>query len=395
MDYESKQIDWKKIKIVITAGGSGGHVTVAMAVIDNLFKRGIKNEEILFIGGDLNKGADTKSGSIEQIMTQQINVPKVFIRAGKLQRKFSFEGIYLAFRTILGSWDTLKIFLKIKPKIVVSFGGYVSLPVCLIAELFGQTIILHEQTAAVGLANKIVSLFSDRVLVNFEAAKKYFRNKSVIHTGNPLREILFEQEQSRSPLSKEIEKKLISEGLKPFLYVTGGGQGSVLFNNLVLDNVDILTQKYNILLQSGNYNYSQTLKKFKRVTKKIPNKQKNSIILTDIVQAEIGLVLQNCDVVISRGGAGIISELGALQKRSVIIPIKWVTHNEQFKNAKILSDAGLAVILDEDNITTDGFINAIDSVLSRGAPSQELAKRIFKRNAAQEIGEIIINYLKN
>ncbi|HOU76245.1 MAG TPA: UDP-N-acetylglucosamine--N-acetylmuramyl-(pentapeptide) pyrophosphoryl-undecaprenol N-acetylglucosamine transferase [Candidatus Dojkabacteria bacterium] len=386
-------IDWKKIKIVITAGGSGGHVTVSTAVIDNLFKRGIQNDEILFIGGDLNKGADTTSGSVEQIMTQQINVPKVFIRAGKLQRKFSLEGIYLAFRTLLGTWDVFKIFLKIKPKIVVSFGGYVSLPVCLIAELFGKTIILHEQTAAVGLANKIVSLFSDRILVNFEAAKKYFRNKTVIHTGNPLRENLFEQVQLTSPFSEEIQKKLIYKRSKPFLYVTGGGQGSVLFNNLILDNVDILTQKYNILLQAGNHSFSQIQKKYKQVTNKLSDEQKNSILLIDIVKSEIALVLQNCDVVISRGGAGTISELGALQKKSIIIPIKWVTHNEQYKNAKILSDAGLATILDEDKLTIDDFINAIEQVLQKEQPSQELAKRIFKRNAAEEIGEIIVNYL--
>lgn len=386
-------IDWKKIKTVVTAGGSGGHVTVAMAVINNLFDRGISPESILFIGGDLNKGADSHTGSIEQIMTQKIPVPKAFIRAGKLQRKFSLTSIYLAIRTLLGLWDSFVIFTKIKPEIVVSFGGYVSLPVSIVAKLFKKTIILHEQTAAVGLANKFVSLFSDRILVNFESSQKYFKNKTVIHTGNPIRNILFEQQKATSPFAKKIETHFVINKNKPFIYVTGGGQGSQLFNNLILNNIDILTQKYNILLQAGNYNFKSLRRTFSQATRKLPSNQLDSIILTDIIQDEIAYVLQNCDLVVSRGGAGTISELGALQKKSVLIPIKWVTNNEQFKNSKILSDAGLATILDEDKITIDDFIQAIETVLQKEQPSQELAKRIFKKNAAEEIGKIIIKYL--
>lgn len=388
-----KEVDFKKIKIVITAGGSGGHVTVALAVMQNLYERGISRDEILFIGGDLNKGGDTKTGSVEQKMTEQIDSPKLFIRAGKLQRKFQISSILLAMRSLLSLWDTLRIFLKIKPKIVISFGGYVSLPVGVVAKLFNRTIILHEQTAAVGLANKIVSLFSDKILVNFESAKKYFRSKTVIHTGNPLRSIIFEKQKPSTDLSGQIHKNFLNKKNKPFIYITGGGQGSQLFNDLVLNNIIQLTNQYNILLQSGSYRYSQLRRRFNRLSKTMPAKNKNSIILTDFVQEEIGYVLQNADVVVSRGGAGTISELGALQKKSVIIPIKWVTHNEQFKNAKILSDIGLAIILDEDNININDFVNAIDTVLKKENPPQDLAKRIFKQNAAQEIGDLVLKYL--
>lgn len=381
-------------KIVVTAGGSGGHVTVAMAVMDEMFSRGIKKEDVIFVGGDLAKEGDTSGKSIEEIMIEKTGVSFQKIRVGKLQRYLNFQTIRLLFRTIFGFWDSLVFLWGSKPRFVLSFGGYVSVPVCVVARLLGCKVFLHEQTAAVGLSNKIVSWFATTVFVNFPSSKKFFPNKQVVHVGNPLRRLLFD----RNALSGEIGRQLTNLVYNaraeeiPIVYVTGGGQGAMLFNNVVINNLELLLSKYAIILQAGTYQYSQNISKVKKLfTEGTLKKYIDRFMISDVYLEEIGYILQNCDVVVTRAGAGTITELGALKKRSVLVPIKWVTHGEQFKNAKILSDIGLGKILDEDKLSVDMLNDAIVEILNKDDPSLELAERTFPTNADVKIVDYLVD----
>ncbi|MBN1374298.1 UDP-N-acetylglucosamine--N-acetylmuramyl-(pentapeptide) pyrophosphoryl-undecaprenol N-acetylglucosamine transferase [Candidatus Dojkabacteria bacterium] len=389
MDVDFSTLD--KPEILITAGGSGGHVTVALAVIDELKKLGAKVEKMLFVGSNLTAGGDRISGSVEQKMVSKTDIPFLVIRSGKLQRSFSLQSIGLLFSTIGGFIDSFKLFLKVKPKLIVSFGGYVTLPVCIVAKFFGIPIILHEQTAAIGLTNNVVAKFAKEIFVNFRSSIQYFDESKATHVGNPLRTVIFSDRLPLSELTNPLKRLSSRQPELPLVYITGGGQGSHMFNQFVTNNLKPLLEKYRVILQTGSNEicYADMISIKKKILK-LPIKLQRRILVTDMIFDEIGYVYANSDVVVSRGGAGSVTEFGALKKRSIIIPIKWVTHNEQYKNAKILSDIGLAKILDEDNLTLTTFFMAIDEALKLDLPSDELLRNMFPVDAAYKMAKNIV-----
>jgi UDP-N-acetylglucosamine--N-acetylmuramyl-(pentapeptide) pyrophosphoryl-undecaprenol N-acetylglucosamine transferase len=373
-----------KKEYVINAGGSGGHVVPALAILEGLTDSGVDMKDILFVGGDLGLEGDIENGSVEQKLFQDKNVDKEFIRAGKLQRTFSWLTIKLFLRTVLGFCDSFKIFLKYKPKKIISLGGYVTVPVALMGKLFGAKVYLHEQTAAVGLSNKVVGYLADIVFVNFESSKRYFPRTQVIHTGNPIRDIIFDSEYIETELASQV-KSLEELDDDLLVYITGGGLGSHLFNKLVKNNLENLLKEFKIILQVGDNSQLDDYKEILDEIEVLSDDLKKRILVTKFVSEEIGYVLNIVDIVVARGGAGTITELGALRKRCVLIPIKWVTHNEQYKNSKILADLGLAKILDEDNIKVDVLIETVKGISKQEISENDAMKRLFPRNAVTKI----------
>jgi len=155
-------------KIAITGGGSGGHISVASGLIQGIKKRDLElYQNLIYIGGDLGMVGEEYGNSLEQRRFKNSDIKTRYIRAGKLQRKFSLSAIKLAFRTILGLIDSFKILKEEKPNLIFSTGGFVSVPVCIAGWLKGVPIYLHEQTATVGLSNRIVGKFAKRVYIAF------------------------------------------------------------------------------------------------------------------------------------------------------------------------------------------------------------------------------------
>lgn len=353
----------KNYRIIFTTGGSGGHITTAQSVIEELIDNGIKKSDILFIGGDLSKHYETKAITLEEKVIKGLGIDFVKIRTGKLNRKFSIKNTLLMFRTILGFYDSYKIFQNIKCNKIISFGGYVTVPVCLISKIKGYKIYLHEQTAAIGLSNKIVSYFADKIFVNFESSIKFFKNKNVIHTGNPIRKMFFENITSLKSYDIDIVNVVnwAKKNNKKLIYVTGGGQGSELINNLIINNLDKLLNKYCIILQAGSHNFDKNMEIVKSIQDIVLLK---CFVMKEFINKEVFLVLKNSDIIVSRGGAGIITELGVLKKKCILIPIKHVTHNEQYLNCKILEENKQAIILDEGLLTYDVFSKSLENVLN-------------------------------
>lgn len=324
----------KKI-LVFTGGGSGGHVMPALTLIQNVNSNG--EFEVHYLGG---------ISSIERDLVASYKLSYHPIHTGKLRRYLSIENLKDIFKIFLGlfdSWKVLALFSK-KNTLVFSTGGFVSVPVVIAAFFQGKKIFIHEQTSRVGLANKICSLFADKIFVSFEESLKYFNPKKTYYSGYPLRAECY---------SKEIRPVIInnknvgSMGL-PVLFVTGGGNGAQLINKLIERNFKILTQRFIIVHQTG--------KAFIEYYKKLehPNYFPVSFIGPEMID-----LFKLAQVTVSRAGAGTVCELMAIGKKSIFIPLKIAQKNEQYFNALEANRKLGSIVIEESNLTDEIFLKSL------------------------------------
>lgn len=337
-------------KILITGGGSGGHISVGTGFIDALEKRYSKvKENILYVGSDLGMVGDKNVVSIEQRRMEARDIKFTTIRAGKVQRRFHITTIPLLFRIVLGVYDAFKLVKKFKPDIIFCTGGYLSVPIALAGWVYKVPIYLHEQTAAVGLSNNLVSKLAKRVYISFKSSFKYFPKNKTVLTGNILRESIFNTEGATPLCSAIVKMKKVD---KPIVYISGGGQGSHIINLLVGDIMKYALHNYQIVLQTGD---NQTFRDYDILYKewqKLPQGLRERLFITKFAEDnEIGCVFKNTDIYVGRSGANIVYEMGVFKIPSIFIPIPWVTHNEQELNARILEQYGLAKVILEGEIT--------------------------------------------
>lgn len=381
-------------KILITGGGSGGHVSVALAIIEELEKRYTNAKDmIMYLGGDLAMMGDKNSKSIEERRMEGKDIRFEKIRAGKLQRTFSFSAILLLFRSFLGLIDAFGHIKEFKPDLIISSGGFVSVPVSIVAWIKKIPLYLHEQTAAVGLSNNLGAKVAKKIFVAFNESRKYFPKEKTSVVGNPVRKAIFEQKNTTELTRKVLGMK--KEGL-PIIYISGGGLGSHVINMVIRESLIHLLPKYQIILQTGD---NQTFKDFDVLTneqKKLPLHLQNRIYITKYVQDdEIGIVFDSCDFFIGRAGANTVYELGLLRKPCILIPIPWVTHNEQEKNARILEKVGLGEIILEGELLRENFISKINQFNNslderkRNINKEEIEK-IFVLNAVEKMIDQIL-----
>lgn len=381
-------------KIMITGGGSGGHISVAKGLISALVEDfNIPLQNISYVGGDLAMEGEKFGNSLEQRAFKDINIRKYFIRAGKLQRKISFKTLTLLLRSLLGLFDSFSIFKKENPNILISTGGFVSVPVCIAASFFGKPIYLHEQTAAVGLSNKIVGMFSKKIYTTFKYSTKYFKEEKVKHVGNIVRKEIF-YKQKTEKTDKEIVSVLENNHDIPFIYISGGSLGSHIINNKVIDSIEDLLKSYKVLLQTGeNEVYKDFLKALKK-RQSLPDDLKERFVVKKYVNSEsIGYVLNNMDLFIGRSGANTVYEIGVLRKYALFIPIPWVTHNEQYLNAKVLEDIGTAYILEEKYLEECNLrkeIERLEEKIKVKKIETEKIERMFPTNATYSMLEDIL-----
>jgi len=382
---EDKKILQKKV--IVTGGGSGGHISSAKALIDALDEAFLlNNNNFLYIGSDLGMEKEKPGQSLEMRIFKEEKFSQKYIRGGKLQRKFTFSSIYLLFRTVLGFFDSIKIMRNFKPDIVISTGGFVSVPVCIVAKLFKARIYLHEQTATVGLSNKIVSKFADKIFVAFPSSIQYFQKEKVIHSGNLVRKEIFVN-SGRGGIIEDVKKMIIQEEDFPIIYISGGSLGSHVINQIIKESLPLLLQDYQLILQTGDSKITNDFQLLTLEKQKLTGELKERLILTKYIgNEEIGFVLNNIDLFIGRAGANTVYELGLLRIPSILIPIPWVTHNEQMENAKILESIGLAKIINEGEFTSEK-LQVILRLFSKEKVqvNEKKANEIFVKNAAQKI----------
>jgi len=370
-------------KILITGGGSGGHISAALSIISSLQEKYILDDEhFLYVGGDLGMEGERPGNSMEQKLMKDKDFNCKYIRPGKLQRTFSFNTILLLLRTVLGLWDSYKIVKKFKPDIVISTGGFVTVHVCLIAKLFKAKIYLHEQTATVGLTNNVVGKISEKVFISFESSRTYFKKAETILTGNLVRPEIFNT-KGQGKLAEVIRGMKEHQDQYPIIYMSGGGLGSHLINETVKECLPLLLQKYQIILQTGDNKVFNDFKIIENTKNSLSKELKDRFFPVTYIQGnDIGYLLNNIDLFVGRAGANTVYEMGVLQIPSIFIPIPWVTHNEQQKNAEVLVKLGLAEIIQEGELTSGCMVLRIEKFLGRKLYiNKEELKEVFKTDA--------------
>jgi UDP-N-acetylglucosamine--N-acetylmuramyl-(pentapeptide) pyrophosphoryl-undecaprenol N-acetylglucosamine transferase len=381
-------------KILITGGGSGGHLSSAKSIIETLIEdENYPTNQILYIGGDLGMEGEKIGNSIEQREFKDVPFKTYFIRAGKLQRKISLNTLKLLLRTALGFFDSLSILLKEKPDLVISTGGFVSVPVCKVAWLMRKPIYLHEQTASVGLANKVVGMFAKKIFVSFKDSIKQFPKGKAIHVGNNVRKAIFKKEATEKT-DKRIVEIVANKKDYPLIYISGGSLGSHALNQKVIVSLEALLEKYSVILQTGDNRLFKEYELAVDLYNSLPKDKQNKFYPTKYLdENNIGYVLNNMDIFVGRSGANTVYEIGVLKKNALFIPIPWVTHNEQYLNANILQELGTSKILEEKYLSDTDLVEEIDrfreQIKLRDIDYNELEK-FFPVNAASRIVKDIL-----
>ena len=345
-----------KYKVVIT----GGHHNSALALAKELTERGMA--EVVWYGhrhtmlGDKSDSAEYKEVSSSGFVFREI-------KAGKVYRTFNpLHWLRLPF----GFFQALWYLLKDRPDLVISFGGYLAAPVVLTAWLLGIPTVTHEQTTVVGLANKFIALFADKIFITWPQSKKYFEGADVVITGLPLREDIFKYDENHRFFSEKL----------PVLYITGGKQGSHIINETVAAALPKLLKHFNIIHQCGEHSHFNDKEMLENVVSSLDEKlQARYMVKTYVFSDEIGQVFHEADIVLSRAGAHTIYELAALGKPALFVPIPWVSHNEQYKNARILVNEGAAGILPENRLSPETLRQELFHILENLDSYKDGARR--------------------
>jgi len=358
------------MKIVIT----GGHHNSALPVIDILKK---ENAEIYWFGHRHSlKGS--KADTLEYKEITALNIPFVELSAGKFYK--TYDPIRLL-KIPFGFFQAFYYLLKIRPKAILSFGGYLAVPVILAGWVLGIPSVTHEQTVVLGWANKLISKFAKKILISWEESEKYFPKNKVVYTGIPLRESVFASQSNHFDVNKKL----------PTIYITGGKTGAHKINEFIGKILMELLEVCNVIHQCGEHSVHRDDKKLEEIYKNLEEKPRGKyFIRTFVFEDEIGEVFEKADLVVSRAGAHIINELLALEKPCILIPIPWVSHNEQYKNAKVLEEYGLAEILAEKDLTPENFLGILKGMLSdlgRYKLNDKNARELLKKDSAKLIAD--------
>ncbi len=361
----------------------GGHLTPAIALIDEL-----KSVDLIFIGRKSSFEGDS-SISLEYHTIRKKGIPFFELRAGRLQRKISKYFFISLFKVLIGFIQAFKILYINKPDVVMTFGGYLSLPVGVSAYLLQIPLVLHEQTLEAGLANKILSRFAKRICISWKQSNKYFPKNKTILTGNPIRKFTL---TDRIP-EWELSSVRIFKNKLPLLYITGGSSGAHYINQIVESSLSVLLNKYYIVLQTGDNNEFADYNRIKSYAESFSEELKKRLILKKFIETnEVGDVINEATLVISRSGINTISELLYFGKTCFLIPLPGGQKNEQLKNAQFIKKVGIGDYMAQDNLTSQIFIKKIETMLDQINKYKEhssFSKSLVIKDAAVNLSNVI------
>ncbi len=328
--------------IIIT----GSHHTPAIELINQL-KNDSYHWQINYIG-DVFKSETHLTNTI--IPDHEINFYQ--LTSGKFHRRWLPDTIRGIPKTLAALISSFKLVSTIKPDIIISFGGYVSVPIIIAGSLLKIPTITHEQTLTNSLSTKINSLFATKVALSFEEPNqiKQLPSKKVVVTGNLLRSDIFKIASSKYRHLESTIKKY------PLIYITGGAQGSSAINQTITKIIPSLSAKYTIIHHCGKLEYDLIKSQLTSMSHYIP---------TDYVGLDdIGWVLHNADIVISRSGVNTCQEIVALHKKSILIPLPFSQQNEQLLNAQWVKKwlPKTTIIIDQNQLSANTLLESIDQL---------------------------------
>ena len=347
--------------IFFTGGGTAGHVTPNIALIEEFRQEGWNIE---YIGSD---------SGIEKDMISALGIPFHAIRCGKLRRYLSLKNILAPFNILLGIIQSFWLFYKFRPDVVFSKGGFVAFPVVVGAWLNRIPIIAHESDLSPGLANRLSFPFVDKICLTFDAATSHFKNTGKIEiTGTPIRKQLFTGNRL-----KGLELCVFTTE-KPCLLVIGGSLGAGSINRSVREVLPQLTEEFQIIHLCGR------------------GKVDNSLISVpgycqfDYANDELAHLFAAASVVISRAGANSLYELLALGKAHILVPLSSkVSRGDQIQNARYFEGLGISVVIQDDDLNGASLAGALQKLMLNKDTIDNKIKALKIESAAAKIVAII------
>ena len=356
------------MKIAITAGGTGGHIFPALAII-NKIKSHDKNSVFLYFG---------TTDRMEKDIIPEKGIPYIGIQMKGLNRKNILKNITVL-KIYLAAIKKAEVELKkFKPDIVIGVGGYITAPVLVAANHLGIKTIIHEQNSIPGVSNKLLSHFVNKICVSFKESESYFPKKKTIYTGNPRsEEILAMEKGKREDFGFNHKSK--------FIILVMGSLGSLTMTKKMKELIPSFKDKdYQVLVVTGK-NYYDDYKDVKTPTN------------VKIVPFYDAKYMKDADLIITRSGASTIAEVTALLLPSIMIPSPYVTHNHQYKNAKALEDKKACKILEEKDFCKENLLSLIDDCFKKEVYNEmrKNLKEFSCPNSAEAIYKEIMGLVRN
>jgi len=362
----------KLIKIIITGGGTGGHITPLVAVVEELKEHDC---DITFIGS---------GNDLEKRAAKNVGLEYKSILSGKFRRYLSWENFIDPFKVLIAIIQAKWILLFNRPDVIFSKGGYVGFPVVFAGWFLRIPIVIHESDVIMGMANRWSVRFAKKVCVGFPVDNyKDISLDKVVYTGNPVRQ----QFNNLTPRanSGQANKQSNNKSKLPIILITGGSQGSRFLNQTIAAMLFDITQRYHVIHVAGK-NDMEWLKK-----NSWPNYELYEY--TD----KLPEFMKKADLIISRSGANTTAEISALSKPSILIPLPSGANDHQTENAKIYERNNAAVVLSEQGLTADSLKDIIDRLMEAKKMLREIgenANKLSQPNSAQEIAKEILLFSK-
>lgn len=364
------------MRIVLTGGGTGGHIFPLVAVARKIREKFGLEAELLYIGS---------GNKLEREVFSQEEIRMKCVLSGKMRRYFSFKNITDIFRIMVGFIQSLWILLWYMPDVIFSKGGYVSFPVVLVGWLYRIPILIHESDAAPGLANRILAKFSARVAVAYPSAENYFSAGKTALTGNPIRD-----EIAQGDIAIARSRFNLVES-KPVILVLGGSQGSRMINSAVVRILPKILERTQVIHQTGEDNYQDVIHFSAEMGIKAGREGYYPAAFLSAEDLKNAYAIS--DLVISRAGANSIAEIAANRKPVILIPLSGAANDHQRMNAYELARIGGALVLEEGNLGENIFLEKIMSILNDENIKNVMAQKIsafYHPEAAKKLAEGII-----
>ncbi|MBR2603446.1 MAG: undecaprenyldiphospho-muramoylpentapeptide beta-N-acetylglucosaminyltransferase [Bacilli bacterium] len=340
------------MKIIITAGGTGGHIYPALAIIDKI-KKEDKNSEFLYIG---------TTNRMEKDIIPEIGIPFYGIEVYGIKRQITFKNILFNIKAIIkylkGNKFVKKKIKEFNPDIVIGVGGYVSAPVIKQAKKLGYKTLVHEQNSILGLSNKMNLKYTDTLCTSFKDMK--VDKVHYVYTGNPT------SDNAKNIKKTELKELGITNNKKTVLIVMGS-LGSQTVSNVLKNSLNKFSDDYNTIIVTGKDYYDSYL----------DIEKGNNVYLFPYING-LPSIMKSCDLMVTRAGASTISEIVSLNTPAIFIPSPFVTENHQYKNAMSLVSEGAASLLEEKDLSPDTLVGSINEIINDDNKIKDIKKNLSK-----------------
>jgi len=348
--------DMKQLKIIISGGGSGGHIFPAVAIAKSL-KQKNQNIDFLFVG------AKDKM-EMEKIPNEGFKIVGLWISG--FHRGETLRNLLFPFKLILSLIKSILLIINYQPNLVIGTGGFASGPILYIASKFNIPTLIQEQNSYAGITNKILSKHVDLICVAYENMERFFPKEKIIITGNPVRKNIIETIRNE----KDIERLFSLNSKNKTVLIIGGSLGARTINETIEKDLEKLKDNsLNVIWQTGDSFSERANKKIKEINTKG--------VSTHKFIKRIELAYEAADIIVSRAGAIAISELCVLGKPTILIPSPNVAENHQYKNAQSLVNKNAALLV-KDSDANNKLVEEIISLKNDPVLMQKLAKNIKK-----------------